>query len=92
MATDHQLSHRSYWSGVVVIIITVLSGLLSSAYIVGVTMNKVETAVVRVDKVEKRMDVVETENRQSANTLDIIAINLKFMMEHQGLKYQDGSR
>ena len=89
MATDHQLSHKSYWTGVITIVITVLTGLLSAAFLVGSTFKSVENIAVRVDKIETRQNKSAERERESNASMNELILNLKFFMESKGVKYQE---
>jgi hypothetical protein len=87
------LNKRSYWLGVLTIVITVILGLLSGAVIVGQEMQIVEELGVkakrnemRIDKHEQRITTVE---QTAIETMHEVKINLKFFMEKSGVKYQE---
>ena len=88
MTRDITLQRRSYWLGVLTIVISILGGLLSGAVLIGSTMKRVDVIETRQGQVEQRVCTVEQTLSWDGRKIDEIAINLKTLMNSQGLKYQ----
>ena len=90
------LQKKSYWLGVLTIVITVLVGLLSSADIVGAKLNALEDLQSRTTNVETKQEQIDTRvtvlERDFVQNVTEISTNLKLFMQSKGVPYQEGRK
>ena len=93
--TDRQqliISRRGFWLSVIVAALSIVFSFASVVYYSTRAYGRIENTEVRVERVEKRLDVHEQHEYETTRTLQEIAINLKTLMERQGIKYQEGTK